>query len=199
MSTIYLNQKNRQIILNHIIDKVKKDFETTKIAKEIDELSNKLIKFLRVQLELNFPVEDMKILEQYGLTRKYDLINFNVIFKRDNAIIVRLYPSFGINELEDLNFSPPLILIDDDYELTRFLKNLGEDNKLLKDIIVKRAKLQCDYISDIKKIIIAYKDRLKSKRTLYSLFKSYPNMEKLITKDIIDQIKSSSKKNDKIK
>jgi hypothetical protein len=199
MTTIYLNQKNRQIILNYIIDKVKKDFETTKIAKEIEEIKVKLIDYLRKEIEINFPVEDMKILEQYGLTKEYNLISIDVNFKR-NCIYICLYSSFKtFKESVQLDFSPPLILIEDEYKIMRFLKNLVEDNKLIKDIIIKCAKLQCDYVSDIRKIIVAYDNRLNSKRTLKSLFKSYPKMKKLIDKEIIDQIKSSSEKNDKIK
>jgi hypothetical protein len=209
----YLSQFSKEGILQDIVDyliqeKIKKynsDF------KKIYLLKNQIIKIIEDEIKKTIPEKHLQIFKKYGFYNNkidksiiwfcIDVLNSNVIVNsvgyynknsNKNSTLKKLLKQ-NITEIPTKIVLPIIIdnknKIEPEYLFKQIVIKILNDNSSLYNKILEIINIEKEFYIDIKNIRDEYKKRLKSKRTLETLFRSYPKIKDMLNEKTIDFIK----------
>jgi hypothetical protein len=206
----YLSQFSKEYILQDIVDyliqeKIKKydsDF------KKIDSLKNQIIKIIEDEIKKAIPKKHLQIFKKYGLYN--DKIDKSIIWfyidVLNSNIIVNSVGHYNENDTLKKLLTQNITIIPTKIVLPIIIDNKNKigSEKLVKQMTIKilnnisnlRNKIleiiniEKEFYIDIKNNRDRYEKKLESKRTLSTLFKSYPEIKDMLSEKTIDIIKS---------
>jgi hypothetical protein len=206
----YLSQFSKEYILQDIVDyliqeKIKKydsDF------KKIELLKNQIIKIIEYEIKKTISEKYLQIFKKYGFYNdKIDkfIIWFYIDVLNSN-IIVNSVGHYNENDTLKKLLTQNITIIPTKIVLPIIIDNKNKigSEKLVKQMTIKilnnisnlRNKIleiiniEKEFYIDIKNNRDRYEKKLESKRTLSTLFKSYPEIKDMLSEKTIDIIKS---------
>jgi hypothetical protein len=206
----YLSQFIKRYILQDIVDyliqeKIKK-YDSN--FKKIDLLKNQIIKIIEDEIKKAIPKKHLQIFKKYGLYN--DKIDKSIIWfyidVLNSNIIVNSVGHYNENDTLKKLLTQNITIIPTKIVLPIIIDNKNKigSEKLVKQMTIKilnnisnlRNKIleiiniEKEFYIDIKNNRDRYEKKLESKRTLSTLFKSYPEIKDMLSEKTIDIIKS---------
>jgi hypothetical protein len=165
MATLYLNEKNRHIILFELNKIIIEKLKTKEINDLLDFFKNKIVEYYNKHF-----LKDMKVLEKYKLTNEFDTIKLT---NHKNVYIVDFY-----NEIDYWDTNQIYIPLDQKLKIIGSAKIRSEiDDYLIDNYLNEYEKLNDLYsnlISKVKNILFSFKDIIENYRTWNKLTKNHP-------------------------
>jgi hypothetical protein len=216
-----LNKQDKRYIIDDITEVIEKQLKKhiVKIKKEKESLEKEVSHILFDSLDISYKKKDIKVLKKYDLLSENNFINvfFCVDLKYNKILLGNIiygkmeqnFNEFYLNNcyvnskgyLYRHHIETPLILkillnknifIPKNKEWKYIIVNNLLKDKIFLNKILKIAKLQNNINLKFKNILDEYKEKVNSKYTLKSLFKSYPEIKKMISKNTINLIENRS-------
>lgn len=165
MTTLYLNEKTRYIILYELNKIIIEKLKTKEINDLLDFFKNKIVEYYNKHF-----LKDMKVLEKYKLTNEFDTIKLT---NHKNVYIVDFY-----NEIDYWDTNQIYIPLDQKLKIIGSAKIRSEiDDYLIDNYLNEYEKLNDLYsnlISKVKNILFSFKDIIENYRTWNKLTKNHP-------------------------
>jgi hypothetical protein len=190
MTTLYLNQKNRQIILYELQNIIVEKLKTKEFNELIDFFKNEIIKYYNK----NF-LKDMKILEKYKLTKEFDIIKLirhnshyivNFCKKDENYYYYYDYIFIQLDKKLKITSTAKIRYEIDDYLKTNHLEKFEQLSKLHE---VLNNKIQT--------ILYSFSEIINNYRTWNQLTKNHPEFNIIDINKLFPNLNKNKKKNKK--
>lgn len=217
-----LNKQDRRYIIEDITEVIKKQLNkhTIKVKKEKESLEKEISHILFESLDISCKKKDTEVLKKYNLLAENNFTNVffcvdlkytmellgnsNIVYSItgqnfQESYLNRYYVGYN-NNLHYHYIQNPLIIqislnniciIKNRKWVYNIINNLLKD-KLFLNKILKISKLQNIIETKFNNMLNEYKEKVNSKYTLNTLFKSYPEIKKMVTEKTIKLIENRS-------